>query len=397
MRIFKKIFNRKNKNIRDVQTNKEDVESNVNLTNDQKVIRVLKNVIKDSEIKNENLYIKDIDLTIEAQVSQINKGFIQVIFVLKHKIFDEDLLECVAGVGSNINAAIEHAVSSFSLSSLCGTINALNNENGHKLNVKYYDKINEFTLYKSCLTAQGRGVEGKKIDYWELLGEEIKKRLGNKRVYYIKIYASKTGNSINCECRINGIVNISISKIINERIKEWKIQDVLYSEKQIFILIQGDNTYVPYNFTKTHVSNIIMKALDLYKECDSLEKYNNLYTQIFNFCVDNSLTTELFCFIPEIFCEFIFPEVKYSDQIILLKGNEKIKLFKEQLMSYNLIYDIVERTIKSGYYQNSEIMNIVFKSSLFNAINKALNNGSKMESLCMTSLAFNVRTDYRVF
>ncbi|WP_315076718.1 DUF6348 family protein [uncultured Clostridium sp.] len=397
MKIFKKIFNRKNKSIKDVQINKEDINSNVNLTNDQKVIRVLNNVIKDSEIKNENLYIKGIDLTIEAHVSQINKGFIQVIFVLKHKIFDEDLLECVAGVGSNINAAIKHAVSSFSLSSLCGITNALKNEDGHELNIKYYDKINEFTLYKSCLTAQGTRVDRKEIDYWELLGEEIKKRLGNKRVYYIKIYASKTGNSTNCECRINGIVNSSISEIINEHIRVWKIQESLYSEKQIFILIQEENTYVPYNFSKIHVSHIITRALDLYKECDSVEKYNNLYTQIFNFCADNSLTTELFCFIPEIFCEFIFPEVKYSDQIILLKGDEKINLFKEQIMSYNLIYDIVEKTIKSGCYENSEIMNIVFKSSLFNAINKALNNGSKMESLCMTSLAFNVRTDYKVF
>ncbi|NFQ09458.1 DUF6348 family protein [Clostridium sp. CMCC3677] len=397
MRIFNKIFNRKSKNIKDIETNKEDMKSNVNLTNDQKVIRVLNNVIKGSEIKNENLYIKDIELRIEAHVSQINKGFIQVIFVLKHEIFDEDLLECVAGVGSNINSAIEHAVSSFSLSSLCGITHALRNEEGHKLKIKYYDKINEFTLYKSCLTAQGKKLEGKKIDYWELLGEEIKKRLGNKRVYYIKIYASKTGNSTNCECRINGTVNISISKIINEHIKVWKIEEALYSEKQIFVLIQGKNTYVPYNFTPIHISNITMKALDLYKQCDSAEKYNNLYTQIFNFCADNTLTTELFCFIPEIFCEFIFPEVKYSDEIILLKGNEKIQLFKEQIMSYNLIYDIIERTIKSGYYENSEIMNIVFKSSLFNAINKALNNGSKMESLCMTSLAFNVRADYRVF
>ncbi|AOR23363.1 DUF6348 family protein [Clostridium taeniosporum] len=397
MKLIKRIFNRKNKEINDKKIINNNIKNNMNLSNDQKVIRALKNKVRDSEIKDENLYIKDIDLIIETHVSQINKDFIQVIFILKNKVFDEDLFECSGGIGSNLNDAIESAVDNFLLSSLSGITHALKNEKGDKFKIKYYDEINEFTLYKSCLVVQGDGECRKTIDYWDTLGEEIKKRLGNKRVYYVKVYVSKIGELINCECRINGKVNVSLSKIINKNINNWDIESTLYSEKQIFILIQTNNTYVPYSFNKMHVSNIIINALDLYKQCDSDEKYSNLYTEIFNFCVDNTLTTDLFYFIPEIFCEFMFPEVKYSDEIIILKGNEKVQLFKEQIMSYNFIHDIAEKTIKGGYFKNNEIMNIVFKSSLFNSINRALNSGSKMERICTEPLAFNVRDDYKIF
>ncbi|GAA0076009.1 hypothetical protein UT300005_03870 [Clostridium sp. CTA-5] len=385
MGIFNRIFNRKSKSIKD------------NLTNDEKVLEVLNRTIEDSEIENESLHIKGIDLTIEAHVAQVNQGFIQVIFVLKHKIFDEDLIESVAGIGNDINNAIEYAVASFSLSSLCGLTHALKDEDGQKVKIKYYNKVNEFKLYKSCLTAQGTRLAGECTDYWDLLGYEIKKRLGNKKVYYIKIYASKTGNSINCECRINGKVNIDITEIINEHIKDWKVQEPLYSEKQFFVLIQDENTYTPYNITQKQISNITMKALDLYKKCDSQERYENLYIQIFNFCNDITLANDLFCFIPEIFCELLFPEVKYSEEIILIREHEKIKLFKEQLMSYNLIYDIVQRTIKNSYYEKDELMNIVSKSASFNVLNQALNDGSEMKDLCMNALSFNVIKDYKIF
>ncbi|MBW6410986.1 DUF6348 family protein [Clostridium weizhouense] len=385
MGIFNKIFNRSNKSL---------VEK---LTNDEKVLEVLNRTIEDSEIDNGSLHIKDIDLTIGAHVAQVNKGFIQVIFILKHKIFDEDFIESVAGIGNDINTAIEYAVASFSLSSLCGLTHALKDEDGEKVKIKYCDKINEFKLYKSCLTAQGTRVAGECIDYWDLLGYEIKKRLGNKKVYYIKIYASKTGESINCECRINGKVNIYINEIINKHINEWKIQDTLYSEKQFFVLIQVDSTYTPYKFTQQQISNITMKALDLYKKCDSQERYENLYIQIFNFCNDITLANDLFCFIPEIFCELLFPEVKYSEKIILLREHEKIELFKEQLMSYYMIYNLIQRTIKNSYYEKDELMNIVSKSASFNVINQALNNGSEMKDLCMNALSFNVVNEYKIF
>lgn len=396
MEMIKRVLKAKNKKTIFKRFINKDSKNN-NLTNDKKVIEMLKTKIKHSKFKDENLYLKDMDLTIEAHVSQINKTFIQVIFVLKNKVFDEDLFECIGANGENLNSAMENAIDNFLLTTLYVVTNALTNQKGEKFKVKYYDKVNEFTLYKNPIISQGNEKGVKTIDYWNLIRKEIEKRLGNKRIYYIKVYASKSGNLTNCECKINGKVNISISQIVNKYIDKWNIGEAIYYEKQSFILIQENKTYRPYSFSKMHINHIIMKVLDLYKKCDSEEKYNNLYTEIFNFCKDSSLTTELFFFIPEIFCELMFSKVKYSEEIILLRGNEKIQLFKEQIMSYNFIYDMIEKTIKSGYFKNEEITNIVFKSSLFNSINKALNSGNNIENLYMVPLAFNVDKNYKVF
>lgn len=394
IKLIKKIFKIKDKKTLFKKFIDEDIKKNTMLTNNKKVIEILKNKIEYSEVRNENLYIKDIDLTIEAHVSQINQNTIQVIFVFKNKIFDEDIFECVSGSGDNLNSAIENAVDNLLLTTLSGVINALKDKDGVSIKAKYYNKVNEFTLYKSSLTTH---VNKKTTDYWEIIKEEVIKRLGNKKVYYLKLYVSKKENSINCECRINGKVNLDISEKIIKYITNCNVEQSVYFEKQSFILIQSNKTYIPYSFNKMDINHIIMRALDLYKKCDSEEKYNNLYTEIFNSCTDNSLTTELFCFIPEIFCEFMFSKVKYSDEIIFLRGNEKIQLFKEQITSYNFIYDIIGRIFKSGDFQDDEIMNIALKSSLFNVINKALNSGNKIENLNMIPVTFYVDENYKVF
>ena len=34
-----------------------------------------------------------------------------------------------------------------------------------------------FKMYKSCISAQGEKISGDSMDFWDMLGEEIKKRL----------------------------------------------------------------------------------------------------------------------------------------------------------------------------------------------------------------------------
>lgn len=384
-------FNRKK-----LSKEKEIIEKN-ELTNEEKVIKVLNNVIEGSNIKDGILHIEDIKLTIKAYVPNVNEKILQVIFILSNDKFDEDLIESVAGIGETVDAMIEQAVASFSFTALCGITKALRNEEGIDVKATYYDRTNKFKLYKSCMAVQGKKISGDSIDYWEMLGEEIKKRLGNKRVYWIKIYAAKSEESISCECRINGLINIDITKIINEFAEKWDIENMLYAEKQFFILIQEESTYTPYKFTKFQVNEFIDKILEVYGKCDTQEKYENLQNEIFNITKDMNLTFELYCFLPEIFCELIYHEVGFQDEFILFQENKQTTMFKEQITSYNWIYDNVYNKLKNNELTQEQIRNIVTCSASLNSINTALNEGSEIEDLCMSMLGFNVSKDYRPF
>lgn len=367
------------------------------LTNEQKVIKVLNNVIKGSIIKDDIIYIEDIKLTIEAHVPKVNEGFLQVVFVLNNDKFSEPFVESVAGIGKTVDHAIQQAVASFSFSALCGITNALRDEEGIDIETAFYDKTKKFKLYKSCKSAQGEKISVDSVDYWDMLGEEIKKRLGNKKVYWIKIYAAKTENSVSCECRINGLININITKIINQLAEKWEIKNPLYSEKQFLILIQDESTYVPYKFTKEQVNKFIDEALVFYGKCDTNEKYTNLINEIYNITQDMNLTNEIYCFLPEIFCELVCHEVSFKDEFTLLQGEKKTTIFNEQLTSYNWIYDNIGKKFGNNQLTQEQIRNIVTCSASFNAINDALNQDSKMEDLCMTTLDYNFWKDYTPF
>lgn len=375
----------------------EKVVNRKELTNEQKVIEVLNNVIKESTIKDEALYIEDVKLKIEAHVPKVNEGFLQVVFVLNHDKFDEPFVESVAGIGKNVDEAIQQAVASFSFSALCGITKALRDEEGIYIETSFYNTTKNFKLYKSCMSAQGEKISGDSVDYWDMLGNEIKKRLGNKKVYWIKIYAAKTKNSVRCECRINGLINLDITKFINEFAEKWEAKTALYAEKQFFILVQDESTYVHYKFSKEQINEFVDRTLEFYGKCDTNEKYENLIDEIYNITRDMNLTSELYLFIPEIFCEFVCHEVSFQDGFTLLQEEKEILMFKDQVTSYNWIYDNIGNKFRNNKFNQEQIRNIVTCSASLNSINKALNDGSEIQDLCMTTLGFNVGDEYRPY
>ena len=375
----------------------ETVTNKLELTNEQKIIKVLKNTTERSIIKDDALYIEDIKLKIEAHVQNVNEKVIQVVFVLSNEKFDEEFTEFVVGMGNTIDEMIQQAVATFSFSALCAITKALRDEEAIHIESPFYNITKKFKMYKSCISAQGEKISGDSMDFWDMLGEEIKKRLGNKRVYWIKIYVGKTRNSVNCECRINGIVNNEITKIIAEFAGKWEISTFLYSERQFFVLVQDESTYVPYKFSKEQINDFVDKTVESYGKCDTHENYENIIDDIDNITEDMNLTTELYLFLPEIFCEFVCHEVNFQDDFILLQGDKKITMYKDQITSYNWIYDKIGNKFGNNQLTQEQVRNIVTCSASLNVINNALNNGSKIGDLCMTSLAYNVGDSYRPY
>ena len=161
---------------------------------------------------------------------------------MKYSRFDEDIIESVTGIGKDIDTAIEQAAANFSLSALCGITMALKDEEGKLVELQFMGNVHRYKLYETMLMVQGESKNGQQINYWEILGSEILRRLGNRKMQYIKIYICKTDESIHCECRINGIIHEDLGLILEEAASNWCVKSALYWEKQIFVLMQDEET-----------------------------------------------------------------------------------------------------------------------------------------------------------
>lgn len=363
---------------------------------EDKAVELLNQLIPESIVKDQSLYIKSLDLEIGVSVPYVNGMLVQTVFTLKHKLFQEELMEPVVGTGTTFEEALLSSIVVFKDSVLNSIIKALKDEEGKELEVMLPGKKNTFKVYKSEVLIQGRKEEGGGEDFWSLLGEEISRCVGNKRVYLVKIYAAKTGEAVNCECRINGMIYPKLSRALSQRAAQWKAEGAIYSERQCFTLIQGAEADQSYPFTKKEVESHTMKALLLYRDCKSQEDYEKLYEKLCDTCGHPSLAAELVTIIPEIFTEIIFSEVSYSDELMLIKGNERMHMYKHQLTSYDWIYSVVDRTIRAGYFTKEQVDPIIYRSASLNAINDALSKGSKRENLSVLGVALPVPLEYQI-
>lgn len=363
---------------------------------EEKMIQFLHEMIEESTIEEKKLYIKDINLTIESRLMQIKNGVAQVIFILNHELFQEEITEIVAGVGPTSEEAMKSAAIQFVMTVYTLVEQALKEKDGQAVVVSLPNRENHFNLYRGEVRTQGSKKESIPIDYWALLGRELIKRLGNKRTYIIKVYIAKTDKEVMCECRVNGVVYSFLTEVLKHVANLWEVEGKIYSEKQCFILVQDESTYKPYPLSKKEVEQLVLGSLLLYRQCDNQESYDGLKEKILKVCELPSLAEELFSFIPEIFTEIIFNEATFYDMVVLSKESEALTISKHQLTAYDWMYSMAERTIRAGYFEKEQVDRIIACSASFNCINQALQDGKKLEDLMASGVAIPVTEDYEI-
>ena len=96
---------------------------------------------------------------------------------------------------------------------------------------------------------------------------------------------------------------------------------------------------------------------------------------------EEALAVALYRFIPLAFCRVIFPEPAYSDEFVLTK---KGKTVATHSFSADRIFTRVLEECRKSFAMNSDqqkALNILLHSAEFNALNKALENGSNLQDL----------------
>lgn len=365
----------------------------------REVLDCLHNGLEQSEIEGDCVRLPAEQLTILPGVHDVKGGFAALYFEVLHPSFEEPFFDMSAGLGESSADAIHKAVAGFLFSSFCGVRHCVDKEYEHELTSTFCEIERHWDVSESCIAHLGGTDEptAPQGGYWGLIAEKLPMHLGNRRHYWVKVYASKQqSGEVICECRVNNVVSAELTESITAVAKTWRSSDSLVSDKQLFVLTQREVTIVQYPYTREQIFDYTDKAIALFAAADTKKKYERLTDAFTDMTGDSSLAAELYSFLPEICAQNAFSEVTYGEQVVLHSGGQKHELYIDQLASYRWIQERAIDSFSGGRYDNETFKKLVYCSATCNVLSQAMNNGSQMKNMVLTNLAFNVPDDYMI-
>jgi hypothetical protein len=339
-----------------------------------------------------------------SKTQHSNAMVIQLDFIIQQENFESEIHESLAGIGkgNDIKDAIKNGVSTFESSVLSAIIESFYDRHDPELDFESNSGSNPQIWHPKVGPLHVQGYNGgnssDENNIYNILKDEIKLRLGNKRFYWIKVYVSRQPDGkVIAQCTLNNERFSKAEQKMKEYAQKWEVNNQFKGEKQYIILRQCDKTWKPSKYDLNNMRKFVFGAIELFEECSSEEEYNMLFENIARLTGDVDLASELFYFIPELYCQITLPEVGYSDEIIVVKPDQsQTSIYLSQISSYALIKKLVIEKFQTGF-NKEKYQKVLYYSASFKAINDAILKGSKLENLACLPLMVNVYEHYNPY
>lgn len=355
-------------------------------------------------VKGDSLYCPKWEMTLTPKVVELGDRKVTLNIFVNSPKWGNELFECVSALGKDSEQAIGVACGSFIFSFIDGLRKMENDDNPEEIETEFAGKKHSWKVYRSDIVGLGENTSNQNSNfYWNLLKDEIMKRLGNQKLCYVKIYIAKMSNQIIGECRIDDVKNEELSEVVAKAAESWSVKEFA-SQKMFFFIKQQDSTVIPYDYWGSEGFNVIKDkvktAMELFYRCDTDEDYDTLILRTSEKIGDYILAEECFSFIPEICAENAFHEISYSEKLdILPVGKEKVSYYKNQLSDYYSIQRAALTLLSSGVFgkDTDEIYRKYIEySAVGHAVSSILQKGSKLDNIKMTALLFNVSENFEI-
>lgn len=353
-------------------------------------------------VEDGRLFVPEWQITVKPEVEQLENGAAVLYFHVYCPEWDEPLFETCAAYSKDDRTAVGMALSSFVFGFMQGLIAMLNNDHPQKLQSRFAGREHNWSVYKSDAVGMGENIG--ETNLWGLLKEHITERLGNQKLCYVKVFASKAvgknDTQVLGEVRINDIPFPDLGDIVKRVAEEWNVERFA-SMKQFFFIKQSDNTTLPQSYSgingRMELTEKTKLALHMYLDCSSQEEFDALCGKLAEKTGDITLAEELLAFLPEIAGENAFSQMRFSDKIMIARGDTKTEIFKSQLADYYPIQKTLFSLLSSGEFgeRTDDLFRmLVGSSAVYGAVRKLSENGSKLEDCRLTALLFNVSEDF---
>lgn len=340
--------------------------------------------------------IEEEDLCIYADVVSTAHNVAQIVFQLHHAWLEDPIMESIAASGSDPIEAVQLACEDFYRNIMCIYQKAFYEEGEERI-VGMTQFRHDFRIYKNQVHGMGKREGIMKQDFWEMLKQDLTLRLGNKKVYWIKVFTSKNSSDVVCEVRINGREDHELSKQLLPYAQSWNSIGNYHTEKQNILLVQEESSFLPSDFTREDICQYTRKAIKWFEKCTSKEDYRKIREQLISTCRDDSLAYEIFSFIPEIYCKYVYSQAEYGSRLYLIQKGKKTKeLYQSQLQSYSYVEETVMEHLKKENVDKRAIENVLCYSVHARAIQKAVAQGSAIEELIIPGIGYYVENEYNL-
>ena len=180
------------------------------------------------------------EMYIKPIIRELGNNFINLDFYVGTVIWNKHMYENCTGTGADTGAAVGSALMSFSSAFMSGIKRMTDKYKPRTVSVEFAGKSHDWNIYLSDVVAVGqkneKDVSNKVAAYWDMLKDDIIKRLGNQQLVYVKIFAAKLPDRIIGECRFDDVPIPELGKKVAMLAAEWELPDPSQwaSEKQFF-------------------------------------------------------------------------------------------------------------------------------------------------------------------
>jgi hypothetical protein len=376
------------------------------------VLALLKNgIAEDSEIGEDFIRVEQLGVTIRPKVSEIrhteDKCMVHIQYAIEQELFDEPVLEGLAGIGKTLKGAVALSVYNFITIALCGMRKCVHKNYMTEFKSEFQGKEHIWHVSDSCasvLNDKADDPENEELqkywEVWEVLKNYMPKFVGGKKTYWLNIYCAKREDGVTIgEVRLNNRPCRELSNIFSEAAQNFPDDGGLKSLKRFYYITQDDSTYEPYPLTMQEVEEATYQTLSILEECVKEERYHEYHKKVREAVSDKFLAMELLAFIPEICARGAYSDVGYAEYIGIRKPSDKeMELVSlSQFTSYYWIEKILVKALTTGKMSRDLYMTCISLSGTFRAVGE-LKKKSPDQDLSQADLCFaiEVSDDYVV-
>ena len=337
------------------------------------------------------------------QVEQISQRGAVVNLWLEAPQWGKRLFECSVGMGSSPTQALGLSASSFIFSFLEGVMRMEDRVEPRELETLFDGKTHRWELYPSNIVGLGSAPQPEGQVWWELLGEDIQRRLGNQRVCYVKIYGAKVDGQVTGECRVDDIKSEELSAKVAQAVERWPAGQFA-SQKQFFFIRQQEETILPYPYEgaegERRLRSALGEAVRMFMACRTEEDYDQYSQRLGERIGDETLADECLTFLPELCAANAFPQLQAAETVeICREGRPPETVYKNQLADYYPLWTLLLQLFQEeelGADPDAIYREYVGYSSTCNVVRQMEQQGSRLEDCRLASLLCQMGSGFQL-
>lgn len=359
----------------------------------------------ESRVEGDTIFLPKWQARLFPRVDQLSPRSAVLSLWMEAPQWGRELYECSAGMGQSPSQAIVMAADIFLSTFIQGLWRMEERMEPRHLTTAFAGRTHRWEVYPSDIAGLGAAPAPEGQPWWDLLGEDIARRLGNQKLCYVKIYGARMQGEITGECRIDDIKSEELSQAVARVVEKWP-EAQFASQKQFIFLRQAEETTLPDPYLgpegRNRLRAVVTRAAELFRQCRSEEDYDSYTRRLGEEIGDMTLAAECLSFLPELCAENAFQQLQVAETVEIRRdGLPPEVVYKNQLADYYPLRSALQAIFTEGIFGTREENNALYRkyigySATGGVVQQLRQQGSPLEGCRMEAMLYRVGADFEI-